>query len=145
MQTRSLSLADNGNSANPGVLLSGPERQWRAAVTLGWPMALVGAPLLLSVGHMPLCAFRQLSGLPCPFCGGTHACAALAEGNFQAAWLANPGLMPLLAIAAVHTVQLALEAWSGQRLTRWRVGGKAWSAGLILLLGGWMLRLSGLL
>jgi len=90
-----------------------------------------------------LCAFRQLSGLPCPLCGGTHACAALAEGNFLAAWQANPGLMPLLAIAAVHTVQLAFEAWRGQRLVRWRVGAGAWSVGTALLLGGWILRLLG--
>ena len=126
-----------------GQLLDGAQRQWRAALTLGWPLALGGAPILLSVDHFPLCAFRQLSGLPCPLCGGTHACAALAQGDFLAAWQANPGLMPLLAIAAVHAVQLGYEAWSGQRVGRWRVGAGAWKAGTAVLLGAWVLRLFG--
>lgn len=129
--------------SNTGGLLSEPERQWRSALTLVWPVALLGAPLVLSLGDLPLCAFRHLTGVPCPLCGGTRACAALADGNFIAAWQANPGLMPLLAIAAVHAVQLAYEAWRGRRVVRWRVGAGAWSAGIAMLLGGWILRVLG--
>ena len=124
-------------------LLDGPQRQWRAALTLCWPLALGAAPLLLAVEQVPLCAFRELSGLPCPLCGGTHAYAALAQGDLLAAWQANPGLMPLLAIASVHTVQLAYEAWRGRPAERWRMGTGAWSAGAAILLGGWILRLLG--
>ena len=61
----------------------------------------------------------------------------------MAAWQANPGLLPLVAIAAVHTAQLGLEAWSGKRVMRWRAGVGAWGAGVALLLGGWALRLLG--
>ena len=64
--------------APEAVLLSLSERRQQAALTLGWPAALLGAPLMLSLGELPLCAFRQLTGQPCPLCGGTHACAALA-------------------------------------------------------------------
>lgn len=129
----------------PDIQTLGPaERQWRAALTLGWPMALAGAPLLLSLGTVPLCAFRQLTGRPCPLCGGTRACAALVEGDFAAAWQFNPGLMPLLAIAAVHTAQLGYEAWRGQYLLSWRVGSVAWTAGTGFLLGAWVVRLLGL-
>jgi hypothetical protein len=124
-------------------LLAPGERQWRASLTLAWPLALAGAPFLLTLGHVPLCAFRQLSGQPCPLCGGTHACAALVEGNFAQAWAANPGLMPLLAIAAVHSAQLAYEAWRGRRMVRWRVPTSAWQAGGVFLLGAWVLRLLG--
>ena len=126
-------------------LLSDPERRWRAALTLGWPLALGAAPLLLSLGDVPLCAFRQLTGRPCPLCGGTHACAALMEGNWLAAWQANPGLLPLLAIALAHTMQLAFEAWSARRVTRWRIGSNAWIAGGAFLIGAWVLRLLGLM
>ncbi len=123
--------------------LDAAERQWRASLTLLWPAALAGAPYLLSLGHIPLCAFRQLSGQPCPLCGGTHACAALAQGDIAQAWAANPGLMPLLAIAAVHAAQLAYEAWRGERNLRWRIGVGAWKAGTVFLLGAWVLRLFG--
>lgn len=121
--------------------LSTADRQQRAFLTLGWPVALGAAPLLLSLGDVPLCAFRQWTGRPCPLCGGTHACAALAEGQLLAAWQANPGLMPLAAIAAAHTLQIAYEAWSGKRAVTWRVGPRWWSAGGGFLLFAWVLRL----
>jgi hypothetical protein len=123
--------------------LSPADRQWRAAAVLGWPLALGAAPLLLSLGEVPLCAFRQFTGQPCPLCGGTHACAALAQGDVLAAWQANPGLMPLLALAAVAAVQLAWEAWRGRRVTRWSISPRAWQAGGLFLLGAWGLRLLG--
>ena len=125
-------------------LLSPPERQWRSALALGWPIALLGAPLVLSLGDLPLCGFRHVTGLPCPLCGGTRACAALANGNFLEAWQFNPGLMALLALAAAHSVQLGFEAWTGRRVQLWRVGADAWRAGLVVLLAGWVLRLMGL-
>ena len=134
-------MAAASHSPPDGPGLSPPERQWRAVLTLGWPLALGGAPLLLSLGNIPLCAFRQLTGQPCPLCGGTRVCAALAEGHWAAAWQLNAGVVVLLAIAAVHSLQLALEAWSGQRLTRWRVVPGVWVAGLAFLLITWVMRL----
>lgn len=125
-------------------LLGTPDRQWRSALMLGWPLALLGAPVLLSLGDLPLCGFRHVTGLPCPLCGGTRACAALANGNFLEAWQLNPGLLLLLALAAAHSVQLGFEAWTGRRVQLWRVGADAWRAGLVVLLAGWVLRLMGL-
>ncbi len=132
------------DTASTGLLLSGPERQWRSAISLGWPLALLGAPLVLSLGDLPLCGFRHVTGLPCPLCGGTRACAALADGNFLAAWQLNPGLMVVLALAAAHSLQLGFEAWIGRRVLRWRIGADAWRAGLVVLLAGWVFRLLGL-
>jgi Protein of unknown function (DUF2752) len=131
-------------SAPDSRALSRPERQWRAAVTLGWPLALVSAPVLLSLNNVTLCAFRRLSGQPCPLCGGTHACAALVEGDFPAAWQANPGLMPLLVLALVHTAQLAYEAWTGRAvMPPWRIGSRLWAAAGVMLLALWITRLGG--
>jgi hypothetical protein len=118
-----------------------PERQWRSALTLGWPLALLGAPLVLSLGDLPLCGFRHLTGVPCPLCGGTRVCAALVDGNFLAAWQLNPGLVVLLALVAAHSVQLGFEAWTGRRVQRWRIGADAWRVGLVVLIAGWVLRL----
>lgn len=128
--------------APDAALLTRAERQWRAVPLLGWPLALAAAPALLA-GGVPLCGFRHLTGQPCPLCGGTHACAALSQGDLMAAWQANPGLMPLFAIAAAHAVQLAWEAWRGRRVVRGRIGPAAWQAGGLFLLGGWVLRLAG--
>lgn len=126
------------------IALGDPERQWRAAIGLGWPLALGAAPLLVSQGAPVLCLFRQFSGQPCPLCGGTHACAALVTGDLAAAWQANPGLLPLLAVAAVHTVLLAREALAGRRFGTPRWLPWAWAGSGAALLGTWGLRLTGL-
>ena len=82
---------------------------------------------------------------PCPLCGGTHACAALAEGNLLAAWQAAPALMPVLALALVHTVQLAYEALYARRVApAWRIGARAWGAAGAAMLVLWGMRLAGL-
>src|SRR5450631_4181107 len=122
-------------------LLGQPERRWRAAICLGLPLAMGVAPVLMSLGELPLCAFRQLSGQPCPLCGGTHACAALMQGDFLAAWQANPGVLALLAVAAVHTGVLAFEAVSGRRLSTRRFWSRVWAGGGAILLAAWALRL----
>ena len=121
------------------------ERQWRAVTTLVWPAMLVAAPLKLSVfSEVPICAFRGVTGQPCPLCGGTRACAALVEGNFLAAWQMNPGLMPLLALAFAHTVQLAYEALTARRVSqRWRIGAQLWKGAGFIFLTLWIMRLLG--
>ena len=125
-----------------GAALNAPERTWRALSLTAWPLALGVSPWLVSA-DVPLCGFRHLTGLPCPLCGGTHACAALAQGDLLAAWQANPGLMPALVLTAAWSAQAAWEAWTGRHLTRWRIGAEAWQAAGACLLGAWGLRLAG--
>jgi len=121
-----------------------PERQWRLAAGLILPTGVLLAPAFLRLGDVPLCAFKHLTGVPCPLCGGIRACAALAQGDVAAAWLLNPGLLPLLVVAALHSVLLLVEAVSGRKLgappalvLAWKVAG----AGLLL---SWLVRLLGL-
>lgn len=128
-----------------GAKLARPERQWRAAITLGWPMAIGATTALMSFEGSSLCAFRHLSGQPCPLCGATHACAALLNGDMAAAWQANPGILPVLVIAMAHTTTLALEALTGRRVASNRLWTGAWSGALTLLIGAWILRLLGVL
>ncbi len=47
----------------------------------------------------PGCLFRQLTGLPCPYCGMTHACTGALAGDLAGAFAAHP-LWPL--VIAVH-------------------------------------------
>jgi hypothetical protein len=58
-------------------------------------VALVAAALLLSVLVLPwrpptLCLLRGLTGIPCPFCGGTTALVQLGRGDLLAALRASP-------------------------------------------------------
>ncbi len=43
--------------------------------------------LVLHLAHCPL---RDLTGMPCPTCGGTHTAVALAHGRLADAFAANP-------------------------------------------------------
>ncbi len=127
-----------------GVELTGADRPWRLVIGLTLPIGVALAPHFLALGDIPLCAFKHLTGVPCPLCGGVRACAALAQGDVSTALMLNPGLMPVLAIAALHSGLLMTQAISGQRLVAPGVLTLAWKwAGTALLLF-WLLRVYAL-
>jgi hypothetical protein len=72
-------------------------RLWPALVCYG------GAAIVILAGayfDTSTCLWRQLTGWRCPGCGMMHAFAALACGNWRAAWSYNPAsfaVAPLLA------------------------------------------------
>jgi hypothetical protein len=80
---------------------------------LRWAAPAVALAVLwrYSPPDLPLCGFRWLTGLPCPFCGLTHAMFALAKGHFGEAlhW----HLLSPLAFA-----MLAGLLWSPPRMAR---------------------------
>lgn len=72
----------------------------------------------------PLCLWKTLSGVPCPFCGLTHSVVALSHGQFRAAFELNP-FGPVVYLSGI--VLLAITAFIllrggppsvGQRLGR---------------------------
>ena len=68
-------------------------------------------PLWLAVAPgLPGCAFRAITGIPCPTCGTTHAAVALLQGHLLAALAANP----LAALAGIGFVAggLAAPVWA---------------------------------
>ena len=83
--------------------------------------ALVVAALVLGALVLPwrpptLCLLRNLTGIPCPFCGGTTAMVQLGRGDLEAALYASP-LVVLGAPLWVSWPRLrpAVERWSQQR------------------------------
>ncbi|WP_228896989.1 DUF2752 domain-containing protein [Acidovorax sp. Leaf73] len=127
--------------------LDGNARRLRLAFGLGWPLAMAATPWWLGQGGLGLgCGFRALTGMPCPLCGGTHACAALVQGDWAAAWAANPGAVLLLVWLVLLAGQAVVEGTLGHhRTVRW-----PWChpAVLVAVGGGlllpWLLRLAGL-
>jgi hypothetical protein len=87
-----------------------------------------------------LCPFRELTGLPCPFCGGVHALYYLSRGQWREAAAANPLVCVLIGALLVSpmAVVLARKGMRGgsrkeERLPRrlvWIVVG--------LVLGNWV-------
>ena len=72
------------------------------------------------------CLFHGLTGLPCPGCGLTTSLLALARGDAQASWAANPagfGVAALLVGQAVVAVALMRRGASSH-------GGLPWLAWL---------------
>jgi hypothetical protein len=80
---------------------------------------VVGA---LHIPHRPatLCLFRELTGLPCPFCGGTTAAVRLGHGNLKGALGASPLAVALLATWPLFDVIKPPRWWQSRR-TRWLV------------------------
>ena len=128
----------------PDADLPAPERHWRVAALMAWPLALGLAPTLVARGDGVWCPWQQLTGCPCPLCGGTHALAATLQGDIVGAWHANPGVLPLLLMAFVQTLYWGVQAWSGRSRLRRHVDTRLWWGGGAWLLGAWMLRLGGL-
>jgi len=127
--------------------LDGSARRLRMAFGLGWPLAMAATPSWLGQGGLGLgCGFRALTGMPCPLCGGTHACAALIQGDWSAAWAANPGAVLLLVWLVLLAGQALVEGAQGRRrVARW----PWWHPAVLTMVGSglvlsWVSRLAGL-
>jgi len=137
-------VSNEGNEGNAGRYqrLQPLERRWRAGISLLTPAAIALAPTVAALG-VPLCAFRSLTDVPCPLCGGTRICAALAQGDLSVALQLNPGLLPVLGLAVVHSLLLMAEALSGRQLAQPGSLLRAWQLAGSFLLGTWLLRVLG--
>ncbi len=72
------------------------------------PLWLAAAPILRP------CVFRSVTGIPCPTCGTTRAATAFLDGNFLAAFAANPlaAAVGLLFVAGAPIAALwAIARW----------------------------------
>jgi hypothetical protein len=77
-------------------------------------LCLLGVALATPGIQLPHCAFKTLTGLPCPTCGVTRTIIALSRGDVDRAVFLNPlaaiacgaGLVYLLYAAAVLALRL---------------------------------------
>ena len=120
------------------------ETEPAATVCNPWPARVIAlaAGLVLAISFaLPdnrkvpgpsLCAFRSITGLPCPGCGLTRAFVSLSRGNVARAWDLNPFSLPLYAatVAAVFAPlwwRRVPRGWENRPAARW---------GVLLLLAG---------
>lgn len=80
------------------------------------------AALALANLHVPgrpatLCPFRALTGLPCPFCGGTTAAVKLGHFDVLGALRANP--VVVLGALVVATMPAVIAFRSSRPVARW--------------------------
>lgn len=105
----------------------------------GLLLARLAPAFLLEIAHCPQ---REMTGVPCPTCGGTLALTRLAAGDVAAAWAANPLVLGLviggLVAALWATVTTLVPAWrrsldlaAGQRKT-------AVVAAVVLVIVNWV-------
>ena len=64
---------------------------------LALSLVSLGAAALLRdlAPDVTLCGVKTLTGLPCPFCGGVRATAALGQGSLPEAFAWNPAVVLL--------------------------------------------------
>mgnify|MGYP001316313777 FL=1 len=114
--------------------LTRPERLLRAGVA-GALVALAALFLLLpGISPFSFCGFRMLSGLPCPFCGGTRATLALLRGDLSLAAYLNPLAFAAVLVLLAGIAILLGEATTGRALADWPA---LWRRGnRVLIIGG---------
>ena len=83
---------------------STPERMAVAAAAIV-PAAIAYPAVHAATGFAPVCPLREVTGVPCPFCGGTTAATALADGRLAEAVAANP-FVPALALVLAGVLLL---------------------------------------
>jgi len=85
----------------------------------------------------PRCWCRTWTGLPCPFCGATHAGLVLLHGDVLAAIRINPLVSFVYAAIGLYDVYAALILAAGHR--RLRLDGLSQQREKVLLLAGLLL------
>lgn len=83
-----------------------------------------------------LCAVKALSGVPCPFCGGVRATAALGRGALPQAFTWNPAVVLLhlgLLASGIPLVAGATPPWFAPGRQRW-----VFRAVTVTLLANWV-------
>jgi hypothetical protein len=106
-------------NVSPKPPLRSDQRNFRAILVFVFVLELCGLALLplappsFSFG-LQTCAFKGVTGLPCPLCGGTRATQALLRGDFVRAHYLNMAALPVLVAMVAGAIALSIEAMRGR-------------------------------
>ena len=90
-------------------------------------LLLAGFAVALGAIHIPgrprtLCTLRSMTGIPCPFCGGTTAVVELGQANLVGALAASPLAVVLVAALPLRGIK-SLGRVCRQPAARWALVG----------------------
>ena len=104
----------------------------------GLAASLFAPDKVLLLAHCPL---RDLTGLPCPTCGGTHTAVALAQGHPAEAFTTSPlvagGLVLFSVWLTAGLVTTLVPAWRRELVLGTKEKRTARVLAVLLVLGGW--------
>lgn len=94
----------------------------RAAMWLAVSVGLILGAWALSKTNLPVppCGLKTLTGVPCPFCGGTRSATALAQLDVLAALQWNPLVTAGLMLAAGLSLLAVLLPYDSPLRRGWR-------------------------
>ena len=118
-------------------------------------MVLSGLVLLASVvlpqhlPDIPVCAFKRMTGYPCPFCGMTRAFTAMGHGACAVAVRESPAgailYLVIIGVFAASATRLVRSPRSDHSPDPGRARALRWGlliAGTLILLANWIYRLA---
>lgn len=126
--------------SRPPPLVTNENAERSSREPLWWLLAMLGAAAFARVAlqwnvPLPACGFKQFTGAPCPFCGGTRALRSVAEFDLWVAFQFNP-LIFLAGVAVIlwfglwlfdrfraRPIQPRVKAWFQQWPMWWIAGG----------------------
>lgn len=116
--------APDFRSAASKVPLRPDQRKFRAILVFLFAALLIGVALLPlgtsgSFLSLQTCAFKGVTGLPCPLCGGTRAAQAVLRGDLARAFYLNMAALPAIAALFAVSILLAIEAIRGRAVIHW--------------------------
>jgi hypothetical protein len=100
--------------------LSWESRLTRAVVVMALGIFLTLFAVFPRLLSFAFCGFHRLTGLPCPFCGGTRAARAILQGDFLLALYLNPLAFGVLIFLGVFCGIAVIEALRGQSMADWQ-------------------------
>lgn len=113
-----------------------------------WLLGFVGAIGVVALAYrwglpLPQCGWRQLTGLPCPFCGSTRALLAWSQLDLKQAFTLNPmTFVASLAVIGTAVLWTVDRLFAGARALPWlqaRLSRRAllWTVATVVL-GNWL-------
>lgn len=103
-----------------GATASAPSTSLRLVGRYAALAFLVLALASLHLRHRPasLCVLRTVTGVPCPFCGGTTAAVRLGHADLRGSLAASPIAAPMMALWPLLGVVRSPTWWQPRRV-RW--------------------------
>lgn len=116
-------------------------------ILLAFSLAALSAAVLIKVygiklaSSVPRCIFLRTTGFYCPGCGGSHAIDALLSFHVIEAALYHPAVVYFAAVIGWYLISHTIEYLSAGRFAIGMRYRDIWMiAGVVLILGNWILR-----